>query len=154
MAVKIRLRRVGAKKQPAYRVVVADSRAPRDGRFIETIGYYNPLTNPPTIVIDNERAAYWMRQGAQPTDVVKHMIEKSLRGETGVPAPVVPAEIVAPVAETAPVAEEVAVVEEAAVTEEVAVVEEAQVASEEAAPATEEAPAAAETATTEETPAE
>lgn len=160
MAVKIRLRRVGAKKQPAYRVVVADSRAPRDGRFIETIGYYNPLTNPPTIVIDNERATYWMRQGAQPTDVVKHMIEKSLRGETGVPAPVVPAEIVAPVTETAPVTEEVAVVEEAAVTEEVAVVEETPVASEEvavaeeAAPVTEEAPAAAEITTTEETPAE
>lgn len=76
MAVKIRLRRVGAKKQPAYRIVIADSRAPRDGRFIEIVGAYNPLTHPATITIDNERALYWLRQGAQPTDVVKKMFVK------------------------------------------------------------------------------
>jgi small subunit ribosomal protein S16 len=68
--VKIRLRRVGAKKQPSYRVVVADSRSPRDGRFIETIGHYNPRTNPPTVVINEERALYWLSVGAQATEPV------------------------------------------------------------------------------------
>lgn len=72
--VKIRLRRVGAKKQPSYRVVVADSESPRDGRFIETIGHYNPLTNPPTVQIDEARAVYWLRQGAQPTEAVAKML--------------------------------------------------------------------------------
>ena len=70
MAVKIRLRRMGAKKAPFYRVVVADSRSPRDGRFIEEIGYYNPLTEPPTIKIDDEKAQKWLANGAQPTEVV------------------------------------------------------------------------------------
>ena len=68
--VRIRLRRVGAKKQPSYRVVVADSRAPRDGRFIETIGHYNPRTDPPTVVIFEDRAIYWLSQGAQPSKPV------------------------------------------------------------------------------------
>jgi small subunit ribosomal protein S16 len=68
--VKIRLRRVGAKKQPAYRVVVTDSRSPRDGRFIEVIGHYNPRTDPPTVVIREDRAVYWLSVGAQPTDAV------------------------------------------------------------------------------------
>ena len=72
--VKIRLRRVGAKKQPSYRVVVADSRSPRDGRFIETIGHYNPLTDPPTIRIDEARALHWLRTGAQPTPAVAKML--------------------------------------------------------------------------------
>lgn len=72
--VKIRLRRVGAKKQPSYRVVVADSESPRDGRFIETIGHYNPLTNPPTVQIDEARAVHWLRQGAQPTEAVAKML--------------------------------------------------------------------------------
>lgn len=72
--VKIRLRRVGAKKQPSYRVVVADSRSPRDGRFIETIGHYNPLTDPPTIKIDEDRALHWLRHGAQPTAPVEKML--------------------------------------------------------------------------------
>ncbi len=72
--VKIRLRRVGAKKQPSYRVVVADSESPRDGRFIETIGHYNPLTNPSTIQIDEARALHWLRQGAQPTEAVAKML--------------------------------------------------------------------------------
>ena len=73
MAVKIRLRRMGAHKAPFYRVVVADSRAPRDGRFIEEIGYYNPLTEPATIKINEEKATKWVSNGAQPTDVVKRL---------------------------------------------------------------------------------
>ena len=75
--VKIRLRRVGAKKKPSYRVVVADSRAPRDGAFISIIGHYNPLTDPETIVIDEEKARYWLEQGAQPTDTVARLLAKA-----------------------------------------------------------------------------
>jgi small subunit ribosomal protein S16 len=74
--VRIRLRRVGAKKQPSYRVVVADSRSPRDGRFIENIGFYNPRTEPPTVEIKEERALYWLSQGAQPSDAVARLLEK------------------------------------------------------------------------------
>jgi small subunit ribosomal protein S16 len=74
--VKIRLRRVGAKKQPHYRVVVADSRSPRDGKFIEIIGHYNPRTEPPTVQIDDERALYWLTVGAQPTAAVHRMLDK------------------------------------------------------------------------------
>ena len=74
MAVKIRLRRMGAKKAPFYRVVVADSRSPRDGRFIEEIGYYNPITEPAEIKIDAEKATKWINNGAQPTDVVKRLL--------------------------------------------------------------------------------
>ncbi len=77
MAVKIRLRRMGAKKAPFYRVVVADSRSPRDGRFIEEIGYYNPLTDPAEIKIDAEKAQEWLKKGAQPTDTVKSLLKKS-----------------------------------------------------------------------------
>ena len=73
MEVKIRLRRMGAKKAPFYRVVVADSRSPRDGRFIEEIGYYNPITEPAEIKIDEEKATKWINNGAQPTDVVKRL---------------------------------------------------------------------------------
>jgi len=76
MAVKIRLRRMGAKKAPFYRVVVADSRYPRDGRFIEEIGYYNPLTEPATIKIDAEKANAWIANGAQPTDTVKSLLKR------------------------------------------------------------------------------
>ena len=75
--VKIRLRRMGAKKAPFYRIVVADSRYPRDGRFIEEIGYYNPLTEPSTIKIDLEKAANWIANGAQPTDTVKVLLKKA-----------------------------------------------------------------------------
>jgi len=75
--VKIRLKRMGAKKTPFYRIVVADSRYPRDGRFIEQIGTYNPLTNPSTIEVDNEKAAKWLGQGAQPTDTVKELLKIS-----------------------------------------------------------------------------
>jgi len=77
MAVKIRLRRMGAKKAPFYRVVVADSRYPRDGRFIEEIGYYNPLKEPSEISIDAEKAKKWISNGAQPTDTVKVLLKKS-----------------------------------------------------------------------------
>jgi small subunit ribosomal protein S16 len=68
--VRIRLRRVGAKGQPSYRIVVADSRSPRDGRIIESIGHYNPLTDPPTVAVDEERALYWLNVGAQPSEAV------------------------------------------------------------------------------------
>ena len=77
MAVKIRLRRMGAKKAPFYRVVVADSRFPRDGRFIEEIGYYNPNTNPAEVKIDGEKAKKWISNGAQPTETVKALLKKS-----------------------------------------------------------------------------
>jgi len=75
--VKIRLKRMGAHKKPFYRVVVADSRSPRDGRFIEEIGYYNPMTEPAVIKIDEEKAQKWLNNGAQPTDVVKGLFKKS-----------------------------------------------------------------------------
>ncbi len=75
--VKIRLKRMGAKKTPFYRIVVADSRYPRDGRFIEQIGTYNPLTDPSTINVDNEKAIKWLSQGAQPTDTVKELLKIS-----------------------------------------------------------------------------
>lgn len=77
MAVKIRLRRMGAKKAPFYRVVVADSRFSRDGRFIEEIGYYNPMTEPADVKIDGEKAKKWIACGAQPTDTVKSLLKKS-----------------------------------------------------------------------------
>ena len=77
MAVKIRLRRMGAKKAPFYRVVVSDSRYPRDGRFIEEIGYYDPMKNPAEIKIDAEKAQKWLGNGAQPTDTVKALLKKS-----------------------------------------------------------------------------
>ena len=75
--VKIRLRRIGAKKAPFYRVVVAESKYARDGRFIEEIGTYNPLVNPAEIKIDVERANYWIKNGAQPTDTVKALLKKA-----------------------------------------------------------------------------
>ena len=77
MAVKMRLRRMGMKKAPFYRVIVADSRSPRDGRFIEEIGYYNPLTEPADIKIDAEKAKKWIANGAQPTETVKSLLKKS-----------------------------------------------------------------------------
>lgn len=75
--VKIRLRRTGAKKKPSYRLVVADSRAPRDGAFINIIGHYNPLTEPETVVIDEEKARYWLGQGAQPTTTAARLLVKA-----------------------------------------------------------------------------
>ena len=74
--VKIRLRRVGTKNRPSYRLVVADSRAPRDGAFIAIIGHYNPLTEPETVVIDEEKALNWLRQGAQPTATATRLLSK------------------------------------------------------------------------------
>ena len=76
MAVKIRLRRMGAKKAPFYRVVVADSRSPRDGRFIEELGYYNPTKDPAEVKIDADKAKAWIANGAQPTDTVKSLLKK------------------------------------------------------------------------------
>ena len=77
MAVKIRLKRMGMKKEPFYRIVVSDSRTPRDGRFVEEIGYYNPVTEPAVIKFDEERAKYWLGTGAQPTDTVRGLLKKS-----------------------------------------------------------------------------
>ena len=74
---KIRLRRMGAKKQPYYRIIVADSRAPRDGAFVEELGYYNPTTEPAELKVDNERAQEWMKNGAQPTDTVRGLLKKA-----------------------------------------------------------------------------
>ena len=77
MSVKIRLKRMGMKKMPFYRVVVADERSPRDGRFIEEIGYYNPMTEPATIKIDAEKAQQWLKNGAQPTETARTLLKKS-----------------------------------------------------------------------------
>ncbi|MFA8342100.1 MAG: 30S ribosomal protein S16 [Rhodothermaceae bacterium] len=77
MAVKLRLRRMGKKRQPVYKVVAADVRSPRDGKFIEAIGLYNPKTEPATIEIEDERALYWLGVGAQPTDTVKNLLSKT-----------------------------------------------------------------------------
>ena len=77
MAVRIRLRRMGAKKVPFYRLVVADSRSPRDGRFIEEIGYYDPTKNPSIININQERALYWLKNGAQPSETAKSLLNKA-----------------------------------------------------------------------------
>ena len=81
MAVKMRLTRIGKKKAPCYRVVIADERSPRDGRFIEEIGSYNPLTEPATIKIDAEKAKKWLANGVQPTDTVKVLLKKSGIGD-------------------------------------------------------------------------
>ena len=102
MAVKIRLRRMGAHKKPFYRIVVADSRSPRDGRFIEEIGYYNPLTDPADVKIDVEKAKKWISTGAKPTDTVRGLLRKA--GALDAPKPAeetAPAEVEAE--ETAPV---------------------------------------------------
>ena len=77
MAVKIRLKRIGAKKQPYYRVVVADARSPRDGRFIEEIGHYNPLADPRVFTVDADKVKDWMKKGAQPTDTVRSLLKKN-----------------------------------------------------------------------------
>jgi len=84
VAVSIRLRREGSSKRPRYRVVVTDSRAPRDGKFIEMIGHYNPVTNPPVVVIDRARAEMWISKGAQPSNTVRKLMANA-------PKPVAPA---------------------------------------------------------------
>ncbi|MCL5265336.1 MAG: 30S ribosomal protein S16 [Chloroflexi bacterium] len=81
MPVKIRLRRMGATKRPSYRVVVADSRAPRGGAVVETIGHYNPLTEPATIKVDEDRVRYWIEHGAQPTEAVVKLLKKASLAE-------------------------------------------------------------------------
>ena len=83
MAVRIRLRRVGSNKNPIWRIVVADRRSPRDGRTIETIGHYNPQTEPSTIVIDEERFRHWVSRGAQPTNTVKQLVKAHGKGIAG-----------------------------------------------------------------------
>lgn len=75
--VKLRLRRMGAKKRPSYRIVAADSRSPRDGDFIETVGFYDPLTDPATVRVDLERARHWLSVGAQPTDTVRSLLTRA-----------------------------------------------------------------------------
>jgi small subunit ribosomal protein S16 len=80
MSVRVRLTRVGSKKNPIWRVVVSDQRSPRDGRFIETIGHYNPQTEPSTIVIDEERFQHWVSRGAQPTNTVKQLVRAQSKG--------------------------------------------------------------------------
>jgi small subunit ribosomal protein S16 len=76
VAVRIRLRRIGAKKRPIYRIVVADSRSPRDGRFIETLGTYNPLTNPVEVNLKSDRVRLWLSRGALPSDTVRHILAR------------------------------------------------------------------------------
>jgi len=88
--IKLRLRRMGAKKQPHYRIVAAEARSPRDGRFIEVVGYYNPKTNPATVKVNAERAKYWLDHGAQPTETVRTLLVRTgvLPGRVnGAPAP-------------------------------------------------------------------
>ncbi len=75
--VKLRLRRMGAKKRPSYRIVAADSRSPRDGAFIEAVGFYDPITDPATIKVDLDRARYWINAGAQPTDTVRSILKRA-----------------------------------------------------------------------------
>jgi small subunit ribosomal protein S16 len=89
MSVRVRLTRVGSKKNPIWRVVVSDQRSPRDGRFIETIGHYNPQTDPSTIAIDEERLQHWVARGAQPTNTVKQLVKAQHKGA---PAPAAVAE--------------------------------------------------------------
>jgi small subunit ribosomal protein S16 len=141
--VRIRLRRVGAKKKVSYRVVVAHSESPRDGRFIETIGFYNPRTDPPTVEIEAERALYWLQHGAQPSDPVARMLrnlgimDKLARLKAGEDMETLLAELAE---EKAAAEKEMA--EQAAALEEAAEAEEAEPVEEEPAEAeAEEAPA-------------
>jgi len=150
--VKIRLMRMGAKKRPFFRVVVADSRSPRDGRFIENIGKYHPLEHPSLIEIDEERAMHWLQNGAQPTQPVRVLLEKTgvwdrFQGGPGTPVP-------PPADEEKPSKKAQAAVEEGGEEPAEAPAEEAPAETEaEEAPA-EEAPAEAEEAPAEEAPAE
>jgi small subunit ribosomal protein S16 len=102
MSVRVRLTRVGSRKNPIWRVVVADQRSPRDGRFIEMIGHYNPQTDPSTIAIDEERLRHWLARGAQPSGTVKHLMKAQAKGG-GAAAVAEPAP--APQTEPAPAAE-------------------------------------------------
>jgi small subunit ribosomal protein S16 len=105
MSVRVRLTRVGSKKNPIWRVVVADQRSPRDGRFIENLGHYNPQTEPSTIVIDDERLRHWIERGARPTNTVRKLMRARAAGASAPPEPKAEAE---PRAEPEPQAEEAA----------------------------------------------
>jgi small subunit ribosomal protein S16 len=135
--VRIRLRRIGAKKQPSYRVVVADLESPRDGRFIETIGFYNPRTDPPTVEIEAERALYWLQHGAQPSDAVARMLrnlgimDKLTRLKAGADLETLLAEL----AEEKAAAEKRMAEQKAALEKEAAEAKEAEPSEEEAAEA-------------------
>jgi small subunit ribosomal protein S16 len=147
MSVRVRLTRVGSKKNPIWRVVVADQRSPRDGRFIETIGHYNPQTEPSTIRIDEERFQHWVARGAQPTGTFKQLMKAQAKGLTADPKTSAAVAAASP-ATAAPVSMEPATppsqVEETA-ADEAAPAENADVAPAEAAPAeAEPAPADAE----------
>ncbi len=96
MSVRVRLTRVGSKKNPIWRVVVSDQRSPRDGRFIETIGHYNPQTEPSTISIDEERLQHWLARGAQPTNTVKQLVRAQSKGAAEAPTAVAEPEPDAP----------------------------------------------------------
>jgi small subunit ribosomal protein S16 len=147
MSVRVRLTRVGSKKNPIWRVVVADQRSPRDGRFIEMIGHYNPQTDPSTIVIDDERLQHWLARGAQPTGTVKQLVKAHGKGLTAdprtstappVPTPEPPPAEDAPDSEASPAEEQQPVAEqEAPVAEETLVAEDAPA---EEAPAAEQVP--------------
>lgn len=95
--IRLRLRRMGAKKSPYYRIVVTDKRSPRDGRFIETVGTYDPNTNPETVTLERDRATYWLGVGAQPSDGVVRLLKREQlldsKGKPVAPAPVVSAEV-------------------------------------------------------------
>jgi small subunit ribosomal protein S16 len=143
MSVRVRLTRVGSKKNPIWRVVVADQRSPREGRFIETIGHYNPQTEPSTIRIDAERFQHWVARGAQPTGTVKQLMKAQAKGLTADPKTSAAVAAASP-ATAAPVSMEPATppsqVEQAAEAE--APAEAAEPAAEQAEPAAEQAPAA------------
>jgi small subunit ribosomal protein S16 len=151
MSVRVRLTRVGSKKNPIWRVVVADQRSPRDGRFIETIGRYNPQTEPSTIAIDEERLQHWIARGAQPTGAVKQLMKAQTKaGGPHVPDAEVAAASAAPAPEPAEASAEPAegpaepaeAAAEPAEAPEPAAAEPAEAASEPASPAPESAPAA------------
>ena len=106
MSVRLRLTRVGSNKNPIWRVVVADQRSPRDGRFIEAIGHYNPQTDPSTIVLDDERLQHWLSRGAQPTSTVRSLMRARSAAPAAAPAPAEPAAESAPAAPDAEPADE------------------------------------------------
>ena len=114
MAVRVRLTRVGSKKNPIWRVVVADQRSPRDGRFIETIGHYNPQTEPSTIRIDEERLQHWVARGAQPTGTVKQLVKAYAKSGGAAAAVATPVEAEPAADEAEPVVDETAPDEPAA----------------------------------------
>jgi small subunit ribosomal protein S16 len=142
MSVRVRLTRVGSKKNPIWRVVVADQRSPRDGRFIETIGHYNPQTEPSTIRIDEERLQHWIARGAQPTGTVKQLMKAQAKGLTADPKTSAAVAAASPAA-AAPVAMEAATPPSQA---EPAAAEEAAPEADAAAPEAEAASSDAETA--------